>query len=729
MTKIPMQLPYGAVYFRKSNPPREDWERDYAQASRDGYNIFRHWFMWGAIETAPGVYDWEDYDRQMELGERYGIKAIIAEMTTCVPEWVFTRYPEALCENADGRKSKSEMSVSCSVGGFYEGVCLDTAIGRELTGNFLEALAKRYKGHPSLLGYDVWNECNYSHDYCYCKDTKQMFRAWLKVRYGTLDALKEAWHRYSLTSWEEVQPPPKLALYTECNDWLLFRKEQAYHQMKWKTERLRAADPDCLITAHGTAQSLENMALGGSDEWMAGEQVEVYGLTFVQSRKGNEAYKQWGALDLTRSGARGKDFWHAESQGGPLWYQPQVVGRPREDGRITEPEDIRQWNLTSLAGGARGILCPRWRPLLDGPLFGAFGAYGMDGLPTPRSEMASRMAKWANAPEQGELLAAAPVQGEIGILVVPETQRGTFLLSQFGAKDSYSAAVTGAYRGFLELGYQPDFVHIDDLEQYRKVYLPLPVMLEEKTAKKLADWVERGGILFSEGCPGYLDGQCHVGTVQPNLGLDKVFGVREADVEFIQDILQDETISWEGRPFYGGEYLQTYRTDGAQVMIEGNIGQVLAEGKDDQMLTEGKDYQALTEGTDTQALAVEKRYGLGTAFLMGTSPALGYENHPCEEQREMFRWIAGKMGLEAHAVCDNPKVRARIQTDGEHVFLWLINESREGQSTKVNLGKNYDCTGVERLYWQGGTLAVADGEIRAELEGRNAVVAKLTRRE
>ena len=23
------KFPYGAVYFRKSNPPREDWERDY----------------------------------------------------------------------------------------------------------------------------------------------------------------------------------------------------------------------------------------------------------------------------------------------------------------------------------------------------------------------------------------------------------------------------------------------------------------------------------------------------------------------------------------------------------------------------------------------------------------------------------------------------------------------------------------------------------------------------
>ena len=41
-------IPYGAVYFRKSNPPREDWERDYAQAAKDNMNAFRHWFLWTA---------------------------------------------------------------------------------------------------------------------------------------------------------------------------------------------------------------------------------------------------------------------------------------------------------------------------------------------------------------------------------------------------------------------------------------------------------------------------------------------------------------------------------------------------------------------------------------------------------------------------------------------------------------------------------------------------------
>ena len=37
-------FPYGAVYFRKSNPPAEDWERDHKTAARVGMNAFRHWF-------------------------------------------------------------------------------------------------------------------------------------------------------------------------------------------------------------------------------------------------------------------------------------------------------------------------------------------------------------------------------------------------------------------------------------------------------------------------------------------------------------------------------------------------------------------------------------------------------------------------------------------------------------------------------------------------------------
>jgi beta-galactosidase len=66
-------FPYGAVYFRKSNPPEEDWARDHQTAAHLGMNIFRHWFMWSAVEVAPGKFDWSDYDRMMDLAAKNGI--------------------------------------------------------------------------------------------------------------------------------------------------------------------------------------------------------------------------------------------------------------------------------------------------------------------------------------------------------------------------------------------------------------------------------------------------------------------------------------------------------------------------------------------------------------------------------------------------------------------------------------------------------------------------------
>src|SRR5437762_13824068 len=84
-------FPYGAVYFRKSNPPEQDWARDHQTAARIGMNTFRHWFMWSAIEVAPGKYDWRDYDRMMDLAAQNGIKVVIAEFITAAPEWAFRK--------------------------------------------------------------------------------------------------------------------------------------------------------------------------------------------------------------------------------------------------------------------------------------------------------------------------------------------------------------------------------------------------------------------------------------------------------------------------------------------------------------------------------------------------------------------------------------------------------------------------------------------------------------
>ena len=100
-------FPYGAVYFRKSNPPAEDWARDHHTAAQIGMNTFRHWVLWSAIEVAPGKFDWADYDRMMDLAAANGIKVVIAEFTTTAPEWAFRKYAASRYLASDGTYSNS----------------------------------------------------------------------------------------------------------------------------------------------------------------------------------------------------------------------------------------------------------------------------------------------------------------------------------------------------------------------------------------------------------------------------------------------------------------------------------------------------------------------------------------------------------------------------------------------------------------------------------------------
>jgi beta-galactosidase len=211
---------------------------------------------------------------------------------------------------SDGTTVVSRMQASSAIGGVTGGLCLDHEESKQLTAGFLRELAQRYKDHPGMYGYDVWNECNYGHNVCYCNATQQKFREWLQAKYGSLEALAKAWRRYSYAEWEDVQAPTDEEPYPEHMDWLEFRKENFHEHMKWRIAIIRDVDDQCLITAHGIAASLQNMAAGGSDDWLAASLVESYGLTWVVARKGSEPWKQSHAIDLVRAGSRGKPFWH-----------------------------------------------------------------------------------------------------------------------------------------------------------------------------------------------------------------------------------------------------------------------------------------------------------------------------------------------------------------------------------------------------------------------------------
>jgi beta-galactosidase len=517
----------------------------------------------------------------------------------------------------------------------------------------------------------------------------------LEKKYGSLKALGNAWHRYSYTSWDQVMAPRFNGQFSECLDWRLFKKQNYYELYQWKVNILRSVDPDAHITAHGVAGSLDYTYGDGNDDWLAASQVESYGMTWVMGRKGTEPWKQWQALDLVRCASREKTFWHAEMQGGPLWLQPQVLGREVQDGRITSAEDIRLWNLVSLSGGARGVLYLRWRSLLDGPLTGSFGLYSNDGSPNDRSRMSAQIAQWANSEKASGLMRSRPVKAAVGILIIDQIQEFNRSLSQAGEGKFYSKCQWGAYRMFFDSHIQVDFVHLDDIDQYKCLYFAYPIQLDKTQALKIAQWVKTGGTLLCEGLPGYFGDGCTAGTLQPNNGLDLVFGATEKTVEFMPDLgdrIQMNCGEIQNIP--GGLFRQSYCPGSAQV---------------------------LGEYLDHEPAILKNSYGEGTAYLIGTFPSEGYFRTSSPAIRELLENLLGRMILDEQVQFTGEGIQVRLSTYGNERFLWILNHSEKSQEAQVWI-ENFK--GIQSTLWGESALEEAD-HIRASISGKNALIVQL----
>jgi beta-galactosidase len=650
----------GAVYFRKSAPPKEDWERDYKQAATDGHNIFRHWFSWSAIEVEPDVYDWEDYDQQLDLGHRYGINTIIAEMIIDMPEWLIHKYPNARIEKADGSKRRSEMHGSCATGGHYC-LCLDNEEIEMAAEKFLTTLAKRYRNHPSLLGYDIWNEATMYEPsrYCYCHATQKKFREWLKVKYGDIKEVGKAWRRYSLTSWEQIELPRTFELYPEVFDAIKFWNDNAFYWMNWRRDILKRYDQDHLVVSHGNSRSFNDIATCCGDDWRAAQASDVFGYTYYYGIGCHPLM----AGDLIRSAAKGKKFWRAEAIGDSCWngrYEKNTYQSEKD--KMASPENIRADFYTTLISGASGYMTPRWRPLLDGPLFGAFGWYGMDGRTTERSEMVSSLIQWCKDIKLASFWKAKPLKGEIAILIIEEAQMFGFIQSDSENyyNHYYGQCVQGAYEAFLDSNIQCDFVRMDDMSEYDVLYIPFPVALSDDHMRKIENWVNSGGNLIVEGCFGYFSDHGHAHTTQPNRGFEVIFGCKEHSVSFAPDRWQnllisknDNTVLTKEEGVMGSLYRQSY-----EITTATPIGYF----------------------EDGSIACIENIYGKGKIRLVGTMPSYAYKKLPHKGTQEWFMYAIAWAGKEQRITLNNENIIARLfRQDKLTKYVWLLNQSEETQ--------------------------------------------------
>jgi len=244
--------------------------------------------------------------------------------------------------------------------------------------------------------------------------------------------------------------------------------------------------------------------------------------------------------------------------------------------------------------------------------------------------------------------------------------------------------------------WKADFVGIDDIGEYPMIYLPYPEMLKKATADKLRDYVAKGGKLVSEGLPGYFGDGGTVGTVQPNLGLDEVFGARETYVQFTPDLLGKLTLTVKDKQIGGQYFLQEYRLTGGQAAGQYANGHIAA---------------------------VEHTFGSGKTLLIGTFPGGSYYRTHTAGTREFFAGLLPWAGIRQQVQSSDATVKARLHKGAGGTYVWVINPTRTAKDVKISLPSPFQ-RAVE-LWQESGRPVMSGNTLAISVGDRNAAVIRL----
>ena len=285
---------YGTQYFRPPNPPRHQHRFHLEKIKHElGFNVIKNFCQWNACSRTPGVYDFSEYEEVMLICDELELNVVVNACLEDAPYWLERLHPECRYVNSKGKPD--ELSGNDNhPSGAHPGLCLDNDVIVEEAKRFLKALAESAKRHPSLLGYDCWNEPhiepNWNSDYwadssdllyCYCPESIRRFREWLISKYGTVEALNAAWsHYYGV--WEEINPPRRHGNFADWLDWWQFWFDNLRRQMKWRYETLKEADPDRFVMSHsGGVPPLLSRIESGINNFTLAKEVDMWGTSLA----------------------------------------------------------------------------------------------------------------------------------------------------------------------------------------------------------------------------------------------------------------------------------------------------------------------------------------------------------------------------------------------------------------------------------------------------------------
>ncbi|QWB22462.1 MULTISPECIES: beta-galactosidase [Streptomyces] len=645
------KIPYGGDY----NPeqwPEGVWDDDHRLFTRAGIDTLTVGvFTWSLTQPAPDTYDFTVLDRVLDRAAAEGRQVCLATGTAALPPWLAKRHPEVNRTDFEGRRHRY---------GQRHNFCPSSPAYREHATAMASRLAERYAHHPALLAWHINNEYG---GVCYCELCAEAFRAWLRDRHGTLDALNDAWwttfwsHRY--TDWDQIEPPNALtehwrgpnhtAFQGITLDYFRFTTDALLGCFLAEKEVIRAHDPDTPVTTNfmGTFRPLDY------HRWAPH-------LDFA-------SWDSYPPLDAppTRP-ALAHDLMRGLKDGAPFWLMEHTPSTTacRDVNPLRRPGELRLATFQALAHGADAALYFQMRASRGAceKYHGAvIGHAGRDDTRVFRE--------------------VAELGGELGILgnrtLGARTPARTALLFDWDSwwaleiSDGpsrlvkYPDVVHAYYRAAREAGADVDVIpQTADLTPYDVVLAPALYVVKGDLATRLEAVAARGGTVLATFLSGRVDAHDRAFLTDVPGPLAPLMGVRV-----------DE---WDARP---PEFTQTVPELAAEARLVFEI--VLPRGAEP-VATYGTDFYAGTPAV------TRNRFGDGEGWYVAT--ALDQPGVDTVVRRILARHDL----LGPYA--DHPAVETatRVAPDGTRL-LFLLNHAPEparltAHSTATDLltGKRVD---------------------------------------